>query len=166
MDRLACVDLHVDAADLDPVKDRAIERLRRFSPDVEPAPDVPGIFWIDAAGLSRLHVSPKKWAQAILSDLNQLGFRASVVVGFTRFGTFALARVRRGALVLRCPDQEAAEACKVPLRRLRLDLPAIDDIIKLGKRDVGGLLTLPRDGLLERFGPDIYRLYCFAAGDL
>ena len=40
-------------------------RLRRFSPDVEPSRDEPGIFWLNASGLSHLYASPRRWADAV-----------------------------------------------------------------------------------------------------
>ena len=68
------------------------ERLHRFSPDVEPSHDEPGVFWLNASGLSHLHASLHGWAQEIVASLRAGGFRASVAVGFTRFGTYAIAR--------------------------------------------------------------------------
>ena len=68
------------------------DRLRRFSPDVEPCRDEPGVFWLNASGLSYLHASLGRWAQEIVVSLQASGFRAAVAVGFTRFGTYAVAR--------------------------------------------------------------------------
>ena len=68
------------------------DRLRRFSPDVEPSRDEPGVFWLNASGLSYLHASLRLWAQEIATSLRSCGFRAVVAVGFTRFGTCAIAR--------------------------------------------------------------------------
>ena len=31
------------------------DRLRRYTPHVEPSPDMPGVFWLDAQGLNRLY---------------------------------------------------------------------------------------------------------------
>ena len=100
-----------------------VERLHRFSPDVEPSRDEPGVFWLNASGLSRLHASlartfrqgarpissdPQplpgagmslgekcglgRWAREIVASLRMCGFHAVVAVGFTRFGTCAIAR--------------------------------------------------------------------------
>ena len=67
-------------------------RLQRFSPDVEPCRNEPGVFWLNASGLSHLHASLGRWAQEIVASLRARGFRAAVAVGFTRFGTYAVAR--------------------------------------------------------------------------
>ena len=83
-------------------------RLRRFSPDVEPCRDEPGIFWLNAAGLSHLYASPRQWADAVITALRACGLRAAIAVGFTRFGTYAIARnVRPGNTA---PEAGAAEA--------------------------------------------------------
>jgi len=87
----------------DPEVARAVgtvtETLRQFSPHVEPARDEPGVFWLDASGLERLHASLRDWAQSIRDALSRIEFDAAIAVGFTRFGTYAAARVTRGARV-------------------------------------------------------------------
>ena len=75
------------------------DRLRRFSPDVEPSRDEPGIFWLNASGLSHLYASPRRWGDAVVGAVRAGGFRASVAVGFTRFGTYAIARTATAAMV-------------------------------------------------------------------
>ena len=44
-------------------------RLRRFTPGVEPATDQPGLFWLDASGLTRLYPSLAAWGEAIRAAL-------------------------------------------------------------------------------------------------
>ena len=167
--------------------------LRRFSPSVEPAAE-PGLFWLDASGLSRLHPSLPRWARSIVRELGAANLRGAVVVGFTRFGTAALARLTRGARVIGSPEEERSLACRVPLKLLvrasshrehsratgrtrrasarldstRVDIdPALcDALARLGVPDVGGLLRLPAGGLLERFGPEAERLHRLAAAAL
>jgi protein ImuB len=142
------------------------ERLLRFTPEVEPASEEPGVFWLNAAGLTLLQPSLGQWARSIRADLRTAGFCATVVVGFTRFGTYAVAKVREGTVVVRDPAQERAAARRVPLDRLDLDPDLRDTLRMLGIRTVGALLRLPPGGLLERFGPDAYRLHRLAAGEL
>ncbi|MCY4511362.1 MAG: DNA polymerase Y family protein, partial [Acidobacteria bacterium] len=66
--------------------------LRRFTPGVEPSVAQPGVFWLDASGLQPLFVSLVDWGRGVRAHLRAAGFRGRVVVGFTRFGTYALAR--------------------------------------------------------------------------
>ncbi len=75
--------------------DAIAELLRRFTPGVEPSRARPGVFWLDASGLQPLFASLVDWGHGVWAHLRAAGFRARVVVGFTRFGTYALARSPR-----------------------------------------------------------------------
>lgn len=165
MDRLACVDAapapgkETDLASLP-------GRLRRFSPGVEPARDLPGTCWLDPRGVVPLWPSLPAWARAIHRDLAGAGLAAGVVVGFTRLGTLALARAARGVRVLEDPAAERAAARGVPLGRLPLPPAALEQLERLGVRTVGDLLGLPPGGVLERWGPELHRLRLLAGGEL
>ena len=159
-------------------------RLRRFSPDVEPCRDEPGVFWLNASGLSHLHASLRQWADAIIDAIQACGFRAAIAVGFTRFGTYAIARnVRPGeaapgagatetvpagppAAVIRDLATERVLAGQTPLDRLGIDPALRDSLQKLGVRTVRAFLQLPPAGIRRRFGPEAARLQRLAAGDL
>ncbi len=82
--------------------------LRRFSPDVEVSGEEPGVFWVNADGLSGLFLSLEIWARKIHAALTARGRQASVVVGFRRFAAYAVAKGRKGVLVLSAPDEEEA----------------------------------------------------------
>jgi protein ImuB len=142
-----------------------VKCLQKFSPDVEPAAGEPGVFWLDARGLERLWPSASHWARDISRTLAERGSLSTVVVGTTRFGTYAVTRGRPCKVtVFTGPVQERAAARRVPLERLDLDPRDRDDLIKLGVRDVGGLLELPPDGLRRAFGPELHRLHELARG--
>ncbi|MGH2372356.1 MAG: DNA polymerase Y family protein [bacterium] len=142
-------------------------RLRAFSPEVERSSNEPGVFWANLSGLNRLYASPDAWAGAVRADLASAGFTAVVAVGFTRFGTYAAARVARSIQVCTDPGEEREAAGRVPLARIA-DIPpqTLDALHQLGVRSVSALLRLPSVGLLERFGPELHRLHRMAAGDL
>src|SRR5688572_25966980 len=69
----------------------AIEELRgvlhRLSPRVEPGD--PGTFWLDGDGLDRIF--GPSWGVSIMKAIAELGYRGAVVVGFSRFATYAIA---------------------------------------------------------------------------
>ena len=157
----------VPAADIVSAVDAVLGALRRFSPNVEPAADEPGVFWLDASGLAHLHPSPAGWASTIQNELARAGFDAAVVVGFTRFGTYAAARAAgRGVRVFNDPDDERTVVRGVFLRDLHLPPQTLDALGRLGVRTVDDLLRLPPGGLLERFGPAAGHLHKQASGDL
>lgn len=171
--------------------------LCRFAPGVEPAPEEPGVFWLDARGMERLlsdenrepDVGESKrpaepfdsnrreslmsdsdfegWARQVQQALKGQSFLASVVVGFTRFGTYATARSRAGLVrVFSAEDEEQEQTRRTPLALLRLEPRSRDLLAKLGVRNVGELLDLPASGVRRRFGEEIGRLLAMARGTL
>ncbi|MCA9772546.1 MAG: DNA polymerase Y family protein [Myxococcales bacterium] len=145
--------------------DEVVERLRRFTPRIEPAEREPWVLWLDAGGLGALFPSLRRWAEGIRDDLSAAGLRATVVVGFTRFGAYALAKTRSGVFVLPDPARERRAAEAAPLERLGLPPTLLATLAKLGVRTVGAFVALPRAGLRERFGAEAEGLHRLAAGE-
>jgi len=140
--------------------------LMRFTPEVEPSAEEPGVFWLNGAGLQNLYASPRQWAYAIHQDLRARGFTANLALGFTRFGAYAVAKSKKGITIFRDPAEERSGARAVPLNRLNIEPEFRDILFQLGIKTVGALLSLPPGGLRERFGTAAHRLYRMAAGDL
>ncbi len=148
------------------VVDALVIALRRHTPHVEPATEEPGVFWLDASGLIPLHGSLRAWAEPVGRTLRDDGFQASMVVGFTRFGTYAVARGGGvGLRLFESPAAERAASRAVRLDRLRFEPKLYAALTKLGVRTVDDLLHLPRGGLLQRFGEAAWRLHRLAADD-
>jgi protein ImuB len=157
--------------------DEAITELRtalhRLSPGVEPGE--PGTFWLDGEGLDRVFPDGdgdggggrgRAWGAAIAEAVVALGYRGTVVVGFSRFATYAIARARRlGVTVFASDAEERAAAGAVPLARLDIEAKLREALARLGVMRVGELVRLPGGGILERFGHDAHRLYQLAAGE-
>ncbi len=156
--------------------DQLTALMLRFSPEVEPASDFPGILWLNVAGLMPLYPSLETWARSLRDEISILGFHAKVVVGFSRFGTYAVARgwpslspTNRQAgneaiLVFEDSFQEAEAAKRVALEHLDLDAGLQAFLAKLGVSTVGTFLRLPAAGLRQRFGDQTYRLHRLASG--
>ena len=140
--------------------------LRNFSPEVEPAEGEPGVFWIDASGLGHLFSSATRWSKAVHLALQESGYGSTVVVGFTRFGTYAAARFGSGPRAFRDPGHEQDAARNVPLERLDIDPRMRDTLARLGVHTVGQFLELPSTGIYERFGTEAQRLRRLAGGEL
>jgi protein ImuB len=138
--------------------------LRRYSPHVEPSTGTPGVFWLDAQGLNRLYPSLHDWAHAVRLALQRAGFKATIAVGFTRFGACALAKFYRGTTVCMDVAQERAAVSRVPLTYVELDPDARERLLALGVETVGAFLRLPGDGIRQRFGDATAELYALAAG--
>ncbi|HSD87527.1 MAG TPA: hypothetical protein VLB44_08425 [Kofleriaceae bacterium] len=153
--------------------DAAIVELRAalhaLSPRVEPGE--PGVFWLDGEGLDRIFPDVRgphgqAWGMAIQRAIAGLGFAGAVVVGFSRFATYAIARaMRTGVTVLRSDADERTAASAVPLARLDIEPKLRDSLARLGVTTLGQMVRLPGGGILERFGRDAHRLYQLAAGE-
>lgn len=156
----------VSSVEIDKAMAMLADRLMRFTPEVEPSAEEPGLFWLNARGLKRLYSSLPKWAYAVSKEIKTEGFEANLVLGFTRFGTYAVAKTRPGVTIFSAIAEEKRAAQKIPLTRLDLDVEFRDALLKLGIKTVGALLSLPPGALRERFGPKAHHFYRMAAGDL
>jgi protein ImuB len=156
----------VPEAEISRAVDRLAERLRTFTADVEPSAEEPGVFWLGASGLSLIYPSPAEWADKIHAALLEQGFRASIVAGFSRFGTYAVAKTIEGVAVFGNPDEEQTRAARVPIERLGFEPRLRDTLARLGIETLGGFLDLPAPGVRKRFGGDVHRLHQLARGEL
>ena len=116
--------------------------LRFWTPDVEPSRDEPGVFWLGASGLSLLYPSLLRWAELVHDEITRAGFESSVVVGYTRIGTYASAKnlsasMRGRVRVLGSPDEERELASRVSLTRLGLEPDVRDTLDRLGITTLG-----------------------------
>jgi protein ImuB len=142
------------------------ELLHRFSPEIEPSASEPGILWLDASGLLNLFRSLEAWASLIREALAGAGFEARIAVGFTRFGTYALARQGSGLRVLASPEEERQAARETPLERLGVEPALRNALEQLAVRTLGAFLELPAEGVLKRFGFEAYWLHALASEEL
>ncbi|MCH7825771.1 MAG: DNA polymerase Y family protein [Acidobacteria bacterium] len=143
---------------------RLLELLWRFTPEVEPSADEPGVFWVNAAGLGRIELSLTEWARRLRAELERDGFAARIAVGFSRFATYATARVARDITVFDTADAERRSAMGVRLDRLHIDSGLRDALHKLGIHTIEKFLELPPDGLGKRFGAEAVDFYKEASG--
>jgi protein ImuB len=138
--------------------------LRHYSPHVEPSTVTPGVFWLDASGLNRLYSSMQDWASAVRLELQRAGVRATVAVGVSRFGSYALAKFHHGITICLDAGEERAAVDRVPLSALDLDPNARERLSALGIETVGDFLRLPGDAVRQRLGTAADVLYQLASG--
>ncbi|PZR17432.1 MAG: hypothetical protein DI536_03660 [Archangium gephyra] len=164
-----CSTLHAAVVDADEVKksvDSLLTILRDWSPSIEVSAEQPGVFWVDARGLSLIFPSLETWGVQVMASIRQAGWRASMCVGFSRFGSFAIAKSLRLDMVkfLATPEEEKRLISKVPLRRVGLSPESLAALKKLGVTLLGEFLALPVGGLRKRYGESAERLALAAAG--
>lgn len=156
----------VEEREIDEGVKRLHGRLLAFSPDVEASRDDPGVFWLNASGLDPLFPTLRAWAERVRADLKGAGFFSTVVVGFSRFHTWAVARARPGYGVFTSADVERRTARKVPLDRLGLPPDERDALARLAVHTVEDLARLPTGALRRRFGKEVHRVQRMAKGEL
>lgn len=156
----------VSPAEIEEAVAATCEMLRRYSPHIEAYAEQPGVFWLDASGLERLYQSIRRWLATMDRDLRELGWETSLVLGWSRFATYAIARAqRRGVSMFDNPESERAAANDVPLECLDLAPRLRDSLRRLGITTVGQFARLPPGGTLTRFGKEVKALHALAAGD-
>lgn len=158
----------MEAAEIEAAAQEVLAELRRFSPEVEPSDQEPGVSWLNADGIEPLFGPLQTWASEAAAALAARQLRATVVVGFDRFSTYALARARAagGVQVLASAEEERERSDRVPLHRLGLDARLRDGLGQLGVAEVGAFRRLPAGSLRSRFGGDAERLHRAARGVL
>lgn len=155
----------------DDEKKQAVEDLilvlRDFSPRFEVADSQPGVFWLDIRGLGRLFGSLEIWAQQLHEALSEVGFVSALVMGYSRFGTYAFAQAIRSKIQhFHTPADENKAVHQLPVDRIGLDPNSLGIFHKLGIKTVGQFIALPPGGVRERFSSDASNLHRMARGDL
>ena len=170
----------VPAASIVAATGRLVEVFRTLSPNVDVADEEPGIFWLDGRGLGLLYASASAWGRAVHDAIVREGFEGVVVIGFTRFGVYAIARqhgsnahgaatnryVQRSkpVVVLATAEEERRAVHAAALERLDVDAKLLETFERLGLRTVGDLLRLPPQGIRRRFGDEAWKLHERASG--
>ena len=196
----------VSSVEIDRAVESILARLRDFAPEVEPAREEPGVFWLNASGLAPrpvnegpvnepshppaapatrvapgssselansetgsldlLYESLSEWACLIRSGLERRErLKSTVVVGFSKFATWALAKAGHGVTVSGERADETAAVRRVALECLALEPKVRDTLYMLGVRTVGDFADLPPEGIEKRFGEGAWRLYRQSRGE-
>ncbi len=144
----------------------ALRTLQQHSPEVEVNREEPGVFWLNAIGIERLYGSLQDWARALRNDLEANDrCESTVVVGFSKLGTYAARSLEARVLIFATPSEEDIAVRSVPIERLDLGARALAAFSKLGIATVGQLTDLPPEGIERRFGKRARELHALARGD-
>jgi protein ImuB len=147
----------VSKRDLASARLEILEILARWSPQVEACPFDQGSFWLGAAGLAGLYGTEAQWGVSIREALAERCYRAVVVVGQTRGGTYILAKLRRRSTVIRSEEAENRAMADAPLSVVPLTMRHRRLLNKLGLKSLAEVFRIPPEELSRRFGPDLLR---------
>lgn len=138
----------------------ALQRLAawssHFTPRVSLAP--PRALLLEVAGSLRLFGGPEALMTRVAQGLDDLGYGSRLALAPTPLGALVLARQARSLGAELGPmvshrDALRAALGRLPLTVLGLGRRELDDLTRMGLRQVLDLLRLPRQGLRERLGP-------------
>ena len=141
------------------------EHLRAHTPLVEAATDQPGIYWLDASGLRGIVRDLATWGWNVRNTLEERGLFGSVVIGFSRFSVYAVARSVRGALAFSDPEEEERAMDEVDIGLLSVPPRVRDALYQLEIRTIADIRALPTSALRKRFGPELAELRRLADGE-
>lgn len=131
----------------------ALERLAawsgRFSSQVSLEP--PRALVLEAARSLRLFGGADALLERVAQGVSGLGYRARCCLAPTPGGALVLA-ARGGGGVIPDGDSLRAALSRLPLAALNLGARSLADLRRMGLRQVGDLLRLPRAELAERLG--------------
>ncbi len=135
-------------------RERIVRCIAAFTPDIEPCRFDVDAFWVNVEGLASLFASEADWSRRVKAALAAEGFHAVVVVGFTRFGTYAMARARRRSTVFASREEEHEALDRSPVSALPLAQRTKATLAKLEIRTVGQFVSLPEGETARRFGKE------------
>jgi protein ImuB len=120
----------------------------RYTPTV--ASDFPDGLLLDATGCTHLWGGDSAYLQDITARLSRLGYTVRAAIADTIGAAWALARFGKEKLI--AEEGMHAEALRtLPPAALRLESETIDRLHKLGLRQIGDFMAMPRSALRRRF---------------
>jgi len=147
--------------DLDAEADTAaLQRLalwaqRLYSPSV--AADPPDGLVIDATGCAHLFGGEEKMLIDLRRRLTRAGYTATVAIADSWGGAHALARYSRRPVFVAAPGALGHALTDLPVAALRLPIPTVQALAKLGFDTLGELEAAAKGPLARRFGMEPIR---------
>lgn len=121
----------------------------RYSPVV--ATDSPDGLILDISGCPHLWGGELPYIQSITSRLRKGGYNVRAAIADTVGTAWAVARYRRNEMIIESGKQAEALS-SLPPAALRLDNATLQRMDKLGFRQIGQFIGIPRLNLRRRFG--------------
>lgn len=120
--------------------------------------DTPGAAW-GLARYARADAAPVRSGDAIDQEARATRSRAAKRRGWERGGGAPRPVPARGAevAVIAVPGRLHEALAPLPLAALRLDRDVVDRLMRLGLRQIGDIMGIPRAALARRFGADTLR---------
>jgi protein ImuB len=144
----------VPADRISEAREHIVSSLSAFTPEIEACQFDMDAFWVSVDGLRSLFSSESLWIEKVRDALLVEGFRTSIVVGFTRFGTYAIARSRSRSVVFASREEERELMGRSSIDILPLSQRTKGTLRRLEIRTVQQFATLPAGETARRFGKE------------
>jgi protein ImuB len=147
----------LDAVDADQAADAALlaaiaDWAERYTPLV--ALDEDGLM-LDVTGCAHLFGGEEAMVADMRARLEDQGFAARTAIAGSPGAASAAARFTTRITV--APEETPAMLAPLPLAALRLDLPTVSALDRVGLKRIGQILEAPRPPLAARFGSTLLR---------
>lgn len=139
---------------IEQARELIVRILFSFTPDIELCPFDADAFWVSVDGLRTLFPSESRWIEMVRHALAAKGFHARVVAGFTRFGTYAIARSMSRSMAAASRAEEQALTGRSSIDILPLSPRHKSLLRKLEVRTVRQFVSLPAEQVARRFGKE------------
>ncbi len=157
-----CPNLHATCPhpqQMNQINGRLIHLLGLFSPAVEPVDELLGAYYLDVRGMTRLEPSLGDWGRRLQETLlEKEKLKATVVIGFTRFGTRTVVSSASDVVFFSTPENELNAAFATPLDKLGLPEKPLKELEKLNVHTVGELQSFPAWEVRSRFAEPMFEL--------
>lgn len=134
----------------------------RFTPAV--AIDEPNGLILDVSGCAHLWGDEKKYITDIFRRIREFGYDIRIAISDTIGAAWAIARFGQGSVIVETGCQREA-LLSLPPAALRIEPLIIERLEKLGLRQVGSFINMPRPSLRRRFGPQLLQRLNQALGN-
>jgi protein ImuB len=133
----------------------------RFTPVV--MTDLPEGLILDATGCTQLWGGEEKYLKDLLNRFNGFGFHTRAAIADTIGVAWAITRFTKAQLIV--PEGENMPALlPLPPAALRLEPYTVEQLEKLGLRQIKSFIGMPRASLQRRFGNDCIQKINYALG--
>jgi protein ImuB len=138
----------------------------RYSPWT--APDGTDGVRIEITGSAHLWGGEEALAADLLTRLKCQTVAGRIAIADTIGAAWALAHFTETAesIVIVPRGEQCAALAPLPVEALRLDMPTVQGLRRVGLKRIGDLYAMPRDALAQRFGEIVAQLLDRAQGDL
>ncbi|HYE53770.1 MAG TPA: DNA polymerase Y family protein [Chitinophagaceae bacterium] len=134
----------------------------RYTPAV--AIDPPQGLLLDATGCAHLWGGEEQYLQDIITRLKNLGYDARAAMADTIGAAWAVCHFQHESMVV-APKVHTAALLPLPPAALRLEAETVDRLQKLGLKQIGNFIGMPRNALRKRFGQQLLQRIDHALGN-